>query len=162
VFFAVECRVGRSPPVLAHRRGPNHNAFRRGSYGSLHYRALRVRVGVCARISQGAAMSTRPVRPVPGPSGHPGDPASAVPSPSIPRRDSGPLGNARSALGECSDLISLVEVTVRSLESQDIACAEQNVLNRAIQMLSSLHDWLYDRMWSEPEAEHALEREDQP
>jgi hypothetical protein len=107
-------------------------------------------------------MSTRPERPAQAPSAQPDDPTSAVPSPSIPRPKSGPLANARSALGECSDLISLIEVTVRSLESQDIACAEQNVLTRAIQMLSSLHDWLYDRMWSEAEAEHDLERECQP
>jgi hypothetical protein len=107
-------------------------------------------------------MSTRPERLAQAPSGHPGDSTSVTPSQSIPPSDSVPLANARSALGECSGLISLLEVTVRSLGSQDIACAEQVVLTRAIQALSSLHDWLYDRMWSEAEAEHDLEREDQP
>ena len=44
---------------------------------------------------------------------------------------------------------------VHSLEAQDIACPEQDVLIRAIQTLSAVHDWLHDRMWSETEAERA-------
>jgi hypothetical protein len=104
-------------------------------------------------------MSTRPAQ---APLAPLGDPTSAAPSRSIPRRDSVPLASAASALGECSGAISLVQVTARSLESQDIGCAEQEVLTRAIQALWSLHDWLHDRMWSDTEAERSREREGQP
>lgn len=107
-------------------------------------------------------MSTRPECPAQAPSAHPDDPKSAVRAPSIPRPDSVPLANARSALSECSGAISLVQVTARSLESQDIGCAEQEVLTRAIQALWAVHDWLHDRMWSEIEAERARDRECQP
>ena len=107
-------------------------------------------------------MSILSERSAQAPSAPPGDPTSATPSPSIPRPDSVPLASAKSALSECTGAISLVQVTVRSLEAQDIACAEQEVLTRAIQTLWSLHDWLHDRMWSETEAERAREREAQP
>lgn len=107
-------------------------------------------------------MSTRPDRPAQDPSAHLGAPTSAVPSPSIPRRDSVLPPSAASALSECSAAISLLQVTVRSLDVQDIGCPEQEVLTRAIQALWAVHDWIHDRMWSETEAEHARERECQP
>jgi hypothetical protein len=107
-------------------------------------------------------MSTRPERPAQAPSAHPGDSTSAVPSPSIPRPDSVPLTSAARALSECSGALALVQVTARSLESQDIGCAEQEVLTRTIQTLWAVHDWLYDRMWSDIEAERGRDRECQP
>jgi hypothetical protein len=70
-----------------------------------------------------------------------------------------PLASVASALSECSGAISLVQVTVRSLDAQDIGCAEQEVLTRAIQALWPIHDWINDRMWSEIEAERGRERE---
>jgi hypothetical protein len=107
-------------------------------------------------------MSTRPEHPAPGPSTHSGEPTSAVPSPSIPRPETVPFPSAASALSECSGAISLVQVTVHSLESQDIACPEQEVLTRAIQALWAVHDWIHDRMWSDIEAERNRDRECQP
>jgi hypothetical protein len=108
-------------------------------------------------------MSTRPERPVQGPSAPPKTRASTAESPnSAPPCESFCPKNARSVLRDCVGALSLLQVTVRSLEAQDIACAEQDVLTRAIQGLWSLHDWLHDRMWLENEAERAREREGQP
>jgi hypothetical protein len=106
-------------------------------------------------------MSTRPERRAQAPSAHPGDSSSAVPSP-IPRPDFVPLTSAAGALSACSGALALLEVTIRSLESQDIGCAEQEVLTRTIQTLWAIHDWLYDRMWSDIEAEPTREPECQP
>lgn len=107
-------------------------------------------------------MSTRPERPAQTPSAQPGDPSSAIPSPSIPPRDSVPLVNARSALSECVGAISLIEVTVHSLESQEIASPEQNVLNQALRALWSVHDWIYDRSWPDSAAESDADWDCQP
>jgi hypothetical protein len=107
-------------------------------------------------------MSTRPERPGQSPSAPPSDPTSAATVPSIPRHDALPLASAESAVRECVGAISLVEVTVRSLESQEIACSEQEVLNRALRALWSLHDWIYDRMWPGAAAERGRDRECQP
>lgn len=62
-------------------------------------------------------------------------------------------------LSECVSAISLIQVTAHSLEAQDIAYSEQDVLNRAIQLLWSLHDWIHDRTWLETAAERGRERE---
>jgi hypothetical protein len=109
-------------------------------------------------------MSTRPERPAPGPATHPGEPTSAAPSPSIPLPDSVPRphASAANALSECFGAICLVQVTLHSLESQDVGCPEQEVLTRALRTLWSVHDWINDRMWSDTEAERAQGRECQP
>ncbi len=107
-------------------------------------------------------MSTRPERPAQAPSAHPDDPTSVTPSPGIPRPNSGPLATAASALSEYVGAISLIEVTVHSLESQEIASPEQNVLNQALRALWSVHDWIYDRSWPDSAAESDAERECQP
>lgn len=107
-------------------------------------------------------MSAQPERPAQGPATHPKSTVSTADSPSTtPSRESFCPKNARSAFGDCAGAISLLQVTVRSLEAQEVACAEQEVLTQAIQTLGSLRDWLHDRMWSETEAERALEREGQ-
>lgn len=53
----------------------------------------------------------------------------------------GPL-TAQGALDECVGAICLVEVTQRSLESQEIATPEQEVLKRALNAIWSVHDWI--------------------
>lgn len=49
---------------------------------------------------------------------------------------------ARSALDECVGAICLVEVTLHSLESQEIASPEQEVLKRALKAIWIVHDWI--------------------
>jgi hypothetical protein len=45
-------------------------------------------------------------------------------------------------LGECVGALCLLEVTMRSLESQEIAFPEQEVLKRALKMIWCVHDWI--------------------
>jgi len=52
--------------------------------------------------------------------------------------------SVRSILGECIGAISLVEVAMHSLESQEIGSPEQEVLKRALELIWSLHDWLHE------------------
>src|SRR5690606_31807741 len=47
-----------------------------------------------------------------------------------------------SALDECVGAICLVEVTLHSLEWQEIAFPEQEVLKRALKSIWSVHDWI--------------------
>lgn len=106
-------------------------------------------------------MSARPERPAQGQ--HPKTSASMAESPSsAPPRECFDSKSAQSALRECVGAISLLEVTVHSLESQQIACSEQEVLNRAIRALWSVHNWIYDRMWLDKAAERGSDRECQP
>jgi hypothetical protein len=108
-------------------------------------------------------MSARPEGPAQGRSAHPKTTASTAESPnSAPPRESSCPTSAESTLNECLGAISLVEVTVRSLESQAIACSEQEVLNRALRALRSVHDWIYDRMWPDHAAERGSDRGCQP
>lgn len=107
-------------------------------------------------------MSTRPDHPAQAQSAPPSDPTSAATLPNVPRHDALRLASAGSALSECVGAISLVDVTVHSLESQEIACPEQEVLNRAIHALWSVHDWIYDRMWPDNAADRRSDRECQP
>ena len=51
---------------------------------------------------------------------------------------------AESALSECVGAISLIEVAGRSLDLQEIAPAERDVLRRALAALWSVHDWIYE------------------
>jgi len=65
------------------------------------------------------------------------------PAVSQPRGDSGSV-SVRSILGECVGAISLVEVAMHSLESQEIGNPEQEVLKRALELIWSVHDWLHE------------------
>lgn len=74
------------------------------------------------------------------------------------RRDSSNLAGIGSALDECVGAICLVEVTLHSLESQEIGSPEQEVLRRALKAIWCVHDWVYDLAPSDldsagPEAE---------
>lgn len=108
-------------------------------------------------------MSTRPERPAQGQSAHPKTPASTANSPSsAPPREPFCATSAECALKQCVGAISLVDVTVHSLESQQIAAPEQEVLTRALQALWSVHNWIYDRMWPDNPTEPGHDRECQP
>jgi hypothetical protein len=108
-------------------------------------------------------MSTQPEPPVRGQPAPPKTrPSTAESRSSAPPRESSHPTRAESALKECVGAISLVDVTVHSLESQQIAAPEQEVLNRAIRALWSVHDWIYDRMWPDTAAEPGRDREAQP
>jgi hypothetical protein len=50
--------------------------------------------------------------------------------------------SAESVLDECIAAISLVDVTVHSLESQEVASSEQEVLKRALEAIWLIHDWV--------------------
>lgn len=63
-------------------------------------------------------------------------------APPIPRRTT--ANSAESILDECVGAICLVEVTLHSLESQEIASSEQEVLRRALKSIWSVHDWIYE------------------
>ena len=52
--------------------------------------------------------------------------------------------SVQSILGECIGAISLVEVAMHSLDSQDIGSPEQEVLKRALKLIWSVHDWLHE------------------
>jgi len=47
-----------------------------------------------------------------------------------------------TVLRECVGAICLVEVTLHSLESQEIGFPEQEVLRRALKSIWSVHDWI--------------------
>lgn len=70
---------------------------------------------------------------------------SSPESPAAPsRRKSSALVSADRALDECIGAICLVEVTMHSLESQEAATPEQEVLKRALKAIWSVHDWIYE------------------
>lgn len=50
--------------------------------------------------------------------------------------------SVETVLHECVGAICLVEVTLHSLESQEIAFPEQEVLRRALKSIWSTHDWI--------------------
>lgn len=52
------------------------------------------------------------------------------------------LASAGSALDECVGALCLVEVATHSLEWQEIAFPEQEVLKRALKSIWSVHDWI--------------------
>jgi hypothetical protein len=52
------------------------------------------------------------------------------------------LTGAQEALEECVGAICLVEVAMHSLESQEIAFPEQEVLKRALKAIWLVHDWI--------------------
>lgn len=59
-----------------------------------------------------------------------------------PRQQSSKVVCAQKALEECVGGICLVEVTLHSLESQEIATPEQEVLKRALKAIWCVHDWI--------------------
>lgn len=61
-----------------------------------------------------------------------------------PRRLASALTCAREALEECVGAICLVEVAMHSLESQEIASPEQEVLMRGLKAIWLVHDWIYE------------------
>ncbi len=52
--------------------------------------------------------------------------------------------SVETVLNECVGTICLVEVTLHSLESQEIGFPEQEVLRRALKSIWSVHDWIYE------------------
>lgn len=83
--------------------------------------------------------------------------SAAAPS----RQKSSALVGAHSALDECVGAICLVEVTLHSLESQEIASPEQEVLKRALKAIWSVHDWIYELSPDDLDDEDA-DGEDEP
>lgn len=63
-------------------------------------------------------------------------------SPVRPSRLNPVLINAQSALEECVSANALVKVTLHSLERQEIASPEQEVLKRALKALQYVDDWI--------------------
>ena len=61
-----------------------------------------------------------------------------------PRQESSALASAQRAFEECIGAICLVEVTLHSLESQEIATPEQEVLKRALKAIWCVHDLIDD------------------
>lgn len=69
--------------------------------------------------------------------------------------------SARGTLDECVGAICLVEVTLHSLEWQEIASPEQEVLKRALKAIWTVHDWIDDLAFKDLEGEGS-DREDEP
>jgi hypothetical protein len=67
-------------------------------------------------------------------------PSADSPAPSCQK--SSKLASAGSALDECVGALCLVEVAMHSLEWQEIAFPEQEVLKRALKSIWSVHDWI--------------------
>ena len=70
-----------------------------------------------------------------------------------PRQRSSALVRVESALDECVGAICLVEVTLHSLEFQEIASPEQEVLKRALKAIWSVHDWIDELAPDRPDGE---------
>lgn len=96
-------------------------------------------------------MSTRRKRAGENASTRPKKIPSKIPSAAAPpRQTSSTFAGAREALEECIGAICLVEVTLHSLEFQEIATPEQEVLKRALKMIWRVHDWLDDLSVDDP------------
>lgn len=65
-------------------------------------------------------------------------------SPAAPPRRLSPtlVAGAAEALEECLGAICLVEVTLNSLESRELAAPEQEVLKRALKTLWGVQNWM--------------------
>lgn len=68
-----------------------------------------------------------------------------------------PSTSTHSALDECVGAICLVEVTLHSLEWQEIASPEQEVLKRALKAIWVVHDWIDDLAFKELKSEDAAQ-----
>lgn len=71
-------------------------------------------------------------------------PPNAKPPKASARPKSSRQVGAENILDECIAAISLVDVTVHSLELREIACSEQEVLKRALEAIWLVHDWIDD------------------
>jgi hypothetical protein len=78
-------------------------------------------------------------RPSARPKKNPSKPRSPA---APPHRLSPTLTHAQEALEECLGAICLVEVTLNSLESQEVAAPEQEVLKRALKTLWIVQTWM--------------------
>ena len=58
------------------------------------------------------------------------------------QRSSSLLVSVQTAAEDCIGAVSFIEVTLRSLESQDIAPSEQEVLRHALKAISTVRSWL--------------------
>jgi hypothetical protein len=63
-----------------------------------------------------------------------------------------------TVLNECVGAICFVEVTLHSLESQEIGFPEQEVLRRALKSIWSVHDWI-DELKPDDTASESADRE---
>lgn len=61
-----------------------------------------------------------------------------------PRQNAKVCADAAAVLDNCLLVISLVELVGRSLEAQEIASSEQEVLKLALKEQWLVHDWLSD------------------
>lgn len=95
----------------------------------------------------------------------PAGPKNAAPSSdsqaAVARQKSSTSISAHNALDECVGAICLVEVTLHSLEWQEIASPEQEVLKRALKAIWVVHDWIDDLAFKELRSEDA-EQEGEP
>lgn len=66
--------------------------------------------------------------------------------------------SVKTVLHECVGAICLVEVTLHSLESQEIGFPEQEVLKRALKSIWSVHDWI-DELKTDDTAGESADRE---
>ena len=85
--------------------------------------------------------------------------ADALAAPS--RRSSPASVSAQTAFIECLGAICLVEVTLHSLESQEVAFSEQEVLKRALKAIWFVHDWIDSLKLDDLEAKDTA-RKDEP
>ena len=71
-------------------------------------------------------------------------PAPTASPPTTSRAEAPKRISVESALIECVGAICLVEVVMNSLESQELADSEQEVLKRALRPMWFVHDWIYE------------------
>jgi hypothetical protein len=90
-------------------------------------------------------MNTRRKRAAKQPRPHHDRHISTANSPAPPSREKASnLADVGNALDECVGAICLVEVSMHSLESQELASPEQEVLRRALTAIWFVHDWIYE------------------
>lgn len=92
---------------------------------------------------------------------HMGSMLSAHAPPASERQEAAKAVNAAMALEECIGAICLVEVTLHSLESQEIASPEQEVLKRALKANWVVHDWIDELNSRDPDSD-GIDPEDEP
>lgn len=63
--------------------------------------------------------------------------------------------SVETVLRECVGAICLVEVTLHSLESQEIGFPEQEVMRCALKSIWTVHDWIYELKPDDTDGESA-------
>jgi hypothetical protein len=95
----------------------------------------------------------------------PAGPNKAAPGPDsqapVARQKSSTSASAHRALDECLGTICLVEVTVHSLDAQEVACPEQEVLKRALKAIWFVHAWIAEQLPADL-TDEGTDREDAP